>query len=68
VAYQKGYMFLNSFTFQGQEYQIDQVDELEPVSGNRRIQITTKQNKKFELTFKESIFKWVISESPVAVN
>ncbi len=56
-------MDLNSFTYLGKEYLVDKVAELEPEAGKKYIQITTKDNKKFKLTFKEPIFKWVISES-----
>ncbi len=52
-----GYMIIDNFSYQGKEYQIDKVDELEPYLGNRRIQITTKCHKKFQLTFKESVYQ-----------
>ncbi len=58
-------MNINNFSYQGKEYQIDKVDELEPYLGNRRIQVTTKCHKKFQLTFKESVYQWVISELPI---
>ena len=65
---QTRHMISTSFTYQGKKYKVDQVTELESDSGNRRIQVTTKCHKKFELTFKESIFKWVISESPLSIG
>ncbi len=59
---------LKAFTYKGKEYQIDKVTELESDLGNRRIQITTTCDKKFDLIFKESIFKWVISETPLSAS
>jgi hypothetical protein len=52
-----------SFTYQGKEYQVDKVAELEPEPGNKYIQIITTDNRQFKLTFKESVFKWVLTES-----
>ncbi len=51
-----------TFTFKGQEYQIDSAAEVRPEAGKRYIRILTKDNKQFKMTFKEYIFKWVISE------
>ncbi len=56
-------MEIESFTYQGKEYQVDKVVELETVAGKRYIQITTKDNKTFKLVFEESVFKWVLTES-----
>ncbi len=56
-------MDLNSFNYQGKEYQVDKVAELKPIAGKRYIQITTKDNKTFNLFFVESIFKWVVTKS-----
>jgi hypothetical protein len=54
-----------SFSYKGTEYLVELVTELEPDGGKRRIQITTQDSRVFELTFMESIFKWVISKSPL---
>ncbi len=58
-------MDLSSFTYQGKEYQVDKVTELDPEAGERCIQVITKCNKKFKLTFKESIYKWVITKATI---
>jgi hypothetical protein len=52
----------NMFIFQGIEYQIQKVVELEPEAGKRRIQVTTKDNRIFKLTFNECLFRWEIIE------
>jgi hypothetical protein len=57
------YMKSTSFTFHGKEYQVEKVIELEPKAGKRHIHVITKDNKRFKLTFQESIFKWVVTES-----
>jgi|WetSurMetagenome_2_1015567.scaffolds.fasta_scaffold37897_4 hypothetical protein len=54
---------ISSFTYQGTEYQIEKVIELEPENGNRCIKVTTKDNKQFKLVFNEAVFKWVVTES-----
>ncbi len=56
-------MDLYSFTYKGKEYQVDKVAELEPETNKRCIYIVTKDNKRFKLTFNETIFKWVLTES-----
>jgi len=55
-------MDITSFTHNGKEYQIDKVIELDPENGNRCIQVVTKDNSKFKLTFNEYVFKWVTTE------
>jgi len=52
-----------SFTYQGKEYKIAKIAELEPYAGNRRLQITTKDKTQFTLNFNQSIYKWVIDKS-----
>ncbi len=56
-------MNLKTFYYQGKEYQVYKVAELEPESGNRRIQITTTDKAVFSLTYNQSIFKWVVDEA-----
>ncbi len=51
-----------SFKFEGKEYQVAKVSELSSDQGHRRLEVTTKDNKKFELVYKESIFRWVVSK------
>ncbi len=51
-----------SFTYHGKEYQIDKISELEPESGSKRIQITTKDKEVFNLIYQESIFRWVMAD------
>lgn len=52
-----------SFTYQGKIYQVDKVVELKPEKGRRCLRIITSENNQFKLTFIESIFKWVLTES-----
>ncbi len=56
-------MNLNSFTYQGKEYQVDKVAELNSGTDKQSIQIVTKDNRRYKLTFIESIYKWVLTES-----
>ncbi len=56
-------MEIESFTYQGKEYQVEKVIELEPEAGKKYIQITTKDKKTFKLRFEESVFRWVLTES-----
>ncbi len=51
-----------TFTFKGKLYRVDKTTELESVAGKRRIQIITKDKRKFTLTFNESVYKWIITE------
>ena len=53
----------NSFTYHGKEYQVDKVAELNPGTDNKYIQIVTKDNQRFKLTFKESVYRWVLTKS-----
>ena len=55
-------MDLTSFTYKGKEYQVDKVIDLDPEGDERCILVITTDSKKFKLTFKESIYKWVITE------
>ncbi len=59
----KEFVELEKFTFRGKEYQVDKVTELESEAGSRCIQVITKDNRKFKLSFNESIFKWVVTEA-----
>jgi len=52
-----------SFTYQGKEHKIAKIAELESESEHRRLQIITEEKEQFTLTFKPSIFKWVIAKS-----
>ncbi len=51
-----------SFTHNGIKYQVKKITELETISGKRRILITTKDNKIFEISYVDSLFRWVITE------
>ncbi len=57
-------MDLASFDYKGKKYKVDKVTALEPKADNMGFQIITKDNKKFKIKFEESIFKWVLTESP----
>jgi hypothetical protein len=54
---------LTSFVFHGKEYQVDKVVELEPEAGEKCLQVITKDNKVFKLTFNECLYRWVATES-----
>ncbi len=49
-----------SFTYNGREYQAQKIVELEPIFGERHIQITTQDNEIFELRYVPVLFRWVI--------
>jgi hypothetical protein len=52
-----------SFNYNGKEYLIDKLTELQSQAGQEYIRIVTKDNRHFNLTFKESLYRWVVSES-----
>ena len=56
-------MMADSFIYNGKEYQVDKVVEVKSKDGKRSYQIVSKDSATFELSFEQSVFKWVLTHS-----